>query len=219
MGHYTMRVVLILSILLIATPAWSMGGSKKSEKPEKSDRERRIEADRLYNVGLSHRDKAWSYAKQVADATGKDQRGYLKSAEREYKQAIKALEKATKEDRNHYPAWGSLGYAYRKTGKYKKALKAYDKSIALKADYVEALEYRAKAYLGLGRVEDAKADYATVVKKDDRAARTFLAAALAWSMNEKADGRKKIKRGEATVFEKWVRDEQERLGPGEASRW
>ena len=219
MGHHSKRVVLVLSMLLMAAPAWSMGGSKKSETPEKSDRERRLEADRLYNLGLSRRGKAWVYAKQAVEAIEKDKRAYLRSAEREYKRAIKALEKATREDKTHYPAWGSLGYAYRKTGNYKKALKAYDRSIALKADYVEALEYRAEAYLGLGRMQDAKADYVQVVKKDDRAARLFLGVALDWSSNEKADGRKKLQAEDVSAFAKWVQEEQERLGPGEVSRW
>jgi len=208
------RLILLL-VLAVAVPAWSMG----SKKAEKTDRERRLEADRLYNQGLSHRDKAWRYEREAREAEEKDRRVYLKSAEREYKRAIKALEKATQEDPDHHPAWGSLGYAYRKTGNYKKSLKAYDRSIALNDDYVEALEYRAEAYLALGRLKEARADYAWVVAKDDRAARTFLQAAATWISDARADGRKRVKWADAAAFAAWVQEEQERLGPGEARPW
>tara|TARA_Y100000588_G_scaffold165116_1_gene179204 strand:+ start:3637 stop:3906 length:270 start_codon:yes stop_codon:yes gene_type:complete len=89
----------------------------------------------------------------------------------------------------------------------------------LNDDYVEALEYRAEAYLALGRLKEARADYAWGVAKDDRAARTFLQAAATWISDARADGRKRVKWADAAAFAAWVQEEQERLGPGEARPW
>ena len=56
----------------------------------------------------------------------------------------------------------SLGYAYRKVGEYAPVLKAYDRALESAPNYVEAIVYRAGAYLGLGRLSEAKVAYETL---------------------------------------------------------
>ena len=170
-------IVICLTILLTSPAVFSAGSEEK--EPEGTDR--LAEADRLFNQGLQHRDRAWEYEKQAEGALKpKDRDVYLKSAEREFKRALKAFKSATKQNSRHYEAFGSLGYAQRKVGKFKDALKSYDRALKMKPDYPEALEYRAEAYLGLNRIDDAKIDYEKLVKLDQDNARTFLDAASKW---------------------------------------
>ena len=203
-------LALLCTFMIASGPALAAGGSKKEEPSA----DRLAEADRLYNTGLKHRDKAWDYEKQAEGAASeKDRAVYVKSAEREFKRAIDAFKLATKQNSRHVEAFGSLGYAQRKIGRYKDALKSYDRALKMKSDYPEALEYRAEAYLGLGRFEDAKRDYAALVKVDNDQARTFLAAASRWLSSPEAQ---KLK---TSTFSVWVNEERGKLGLGEKSDW
>jgi tetratricopeptide (TPR) repeat protein len=202
-------ITMFLLLLIGYGPADSAGGSeKKSAVPD-----RLAEADRLYNIGLKHRDKAWAYEEQAAGATEKDQGVYLKSADREFERAIEAFKGATIQNSRHFEAFGSLGYALRKTGQFEDALKSYDRALKMSPDYPEALEYRAEAYLGLGRIEDAKTDYERLVKLDETLARTFLEAATYWIETADATG------AAGVGFAEWVEGEKARLGPGVGKGW
>src|SRR5437763_10502128 len=69
------------------------------------------------------------------------------------------LERAVKNDPQLFQAYSELGFTYRKMGKFKESLEAYDKALSLSPDYTPALEYRAEAYLGLNRIDDARKAY------------------------------------------------------------
>ena len=201
-------ITICIAILCMAPQTFAAGSSSKKES---SSGDRLAEADRLFNKGIKHQDKAWAYEKQAAAAEKPDDRKvYEKSAEREFKRAADAFKDATKKNSRHYEAFGSLGYAQRKIGKYKDSLKSYNRALKMKPDYAEALEYRAEAYLGLGRVADAKEDYAALVKLDKDHARTFLMAAAAWGAIP----------GEGQAdFSAWVETELAKLGPGSSKTW
>ena len=200
-------ILACLTVLLTSPAVFSAGNEKK--EPEGNDR--LAEADRLFNLGLKHRDRAWEYEKQGKGAkTKKDRAVYLQSAEREFKRAIKAFQSSTKQNSRHYEAFGSLGYAQRKVGKFKDALKSYDRALKMKPDYPEALEYRAEAYLGLNRVADARSDYRKLVVLDIDHARMFLAAASEWLA--KAESSEKS-------FGVWVEAEKAKLGPVKGKSW
>jgi tetratricopeptide (TPR) repeat protein len=207
-----MKYLLIISLTLMSahTALFASGSTEK----EPAGNDRLAEADRLFNLGLKHRDRAWEYEKQAVGANNaKDREIYQQSAKREFERAIEMLKSATKQNSRHYEAFGSLGYAQRKVGDFKAALKSYDRALKMKSDYPEALEYRAEAYLGLNRVADAQSDYAKLVKIDKDQARTFLTAAASWL--EKADA------SESTIqdFGKWVSNERTKLGPGKGKTW
>ena len=200
-------IAFCLTILLTSPAVLASGSDEK--KPAGNDR--LAEADRLFNLGLKHRDRAWEYEKQGKGAkTEKDRAVYLHSAEREFKRAIKAFQSATKQNSRHYEAFGSLGYAQRKVGKFKDALKSYDRALKMKPDYPEALEYRAEAYLGLNRVADARSDYTKLVDLDKDHARTFLAAASEWLAKAKPSEKS---------FGVWVEAEKAKLGPVKGKSW
>ena len=76
------------------------------------------------------------------------------------------LERAVKNDPQLFQAWSELGFTYRKMGKFKESLEAYDKSLSIQPDYTPALEYRAEAYLGLNRIDEARKTYTDLFSMD-----------------------------------------------------
>jgi tetratricopeptide (TPR) repeat protein len=198
-----MKKLMVLLLLVIAPDL----AAAPSEKKEPKHNDRLAEADRLFNLGLKHRDRAWEYEKKALGTKGtKGLSVYRASAEREYKLAIEDYRSAVEQNSRHHEGFGSLGYALRKIGLYNEALKAYDRGLKMKPNYAEALEYRAEAYLGLNRVDDAKSDYQRLVGLDKEQARTFLIAATEWS-------------GASEDFVVWVKAEKEKLGPTEGKSW
>jgi tetratricopeptide (TPR) repeat protein len=77
-------------------------------------------------------------------------------------------------------AWNMLGYSERKLGNYDAALVAYGRALSLRPNYVEAIEYRGEAYLGLNRVADAKRTYLDLFTMNRELSDTFLEAMKQW---------------------------------------
>ena len=204
-------IALAISIVFaLSNTAFAAGGS---EKKTTLSADRLATADRLYNEGLKHRDKAWEYEKQAKGVSGSDRSTYLNSAEREFGRAIEKFKLATKENSRLYQAFSSLGYCQRKTGKYEDALKSYDRALRMASAYAEAIEYRAEANILLGRLRDALSDYDRLVKLDQEKAKLFLAVASDWLKGREVTGE------EMKAFSDRVASESKRMGPPAASTW
>ncbi len=146
------------------------------------------EAVELYNDGISYRNKADKYDKESAgenDAAKKAK--LLEKSRSQHESSIKKFQKAVAKDPTMFQAWGSLGYAYRKTGNYTSALEAYDKALAVEKSYAPAIEYRAEAYLGLNRLEEVKSAYMTLFNTDRARADELVLAMQKWLEKRQAD--------------------------------
>jgi len=134
-----------------------------------------------YNAGLKMRDKALALQKEAAQATSEKDRTKLeKKAQQAYGKAITQFRTATGKYPKYHQAYSDLGFALRKTGDYTGALEAYDRAISLSPAYAPAIEYRAEAYLGLDRVEDAKKAYMLLFPGDRGRADELLQAMKGW---------------------------------------
>lgn len=137
---------------------------------------------------------------------------------------IKKYEKAVAKDPKLYQAWGSLGYAYRKTGNYPTALEAYDKALALQSNYTPAIEYRAEAYLGLNRLQEVKAAYMMLFNADRARAEELAAAMQRWVEKRQSDAAG-VDPVTLDEFAKWVADRRQlsaqtsALSDPNAPRW
>ncbi len=172
------KVVLIL--IFFAAPLLADGGAAKPEAKAAEPSPMGLATDH-YNQGLKYRDKAWKYEQRAAaDKKLQDRHENLAKAEKEYKKVIEQQLAATALNADFHESFSSLGYAYRKIGEYAPALKAYDRALELVPNYVEAIEYRAEAYLGLGRLSEAKAAYETLFLRDPQRAAQLLAACRGW---------------------------------------
>ncbi len=131
-----------------------------------------------YNQGLEHQEKAWAHEKKAASA--KNPQKELDKARREYEKAIGEQQEATRLNPKFHEAFGSMGYALRKTGDYQGALKSYDTALGLVPEYAEAVEYRAEAFLSLNRVEEAQQAYEWLFLRDPKQAAALLLAFKGW---------------------------------------
>ena len=146
------------------------------------------EADALYADGVSYREKADKLEKEAAAEPDAKKKAKLESkASDKHKDSIEKFQKATSKNPAHYSAWGSLGYAYRKTGNYPASLEAYQKALDLQPTYTPAIEYRAEAYLAMGRLDEVKSAYMSLFTTDRPRANELSAAIDVYLEKKKAD--------------------------------
>jgi len=176
--------------LLFPVPALASGGSASTSpappsQPPKTPEEQAIEH---YNTGLKMRDKAWKLEAKSGEAPNEKKRAKIEAKiEKQYRNAIEQFQSAVFNNPRFYQAYGSLGYALRKTGQYEPSLEAYDKALGLEPGYSEAIEYRAEAYLGMNRLGAAKEAYIELFGMDREAADELLDAMKGWVERHQAD--------------------------------
>jgi superkiller protein 3 len=101
-----------------------------------------------------------------------------------------------------FEAHSDLGYCLRKQGDFEAALAAYDRALEIQPKYAEAIEYRAEAYLGLNRLDEAKQAYMTLFKGQSDQASALLEAMQHWADEN----------GEDEAFSAWVVERTEIAG-------
>lgn len=178
---------LAATLLALTGPALAEGSSTmpRNQVPTASPEQEAID---YYNDGISSRDKAAAFEKEAAAETDAAKRTKLEQkAKDRHESSIKKFLMATRKNPRFVEAWGSLGYAYRKVGNYKDSLDAYGKALELKPSYTPAIEYRAEAYLGLGRLDDVKAAYMTLFNTDRPRANELQAAIEKWLEQNRAN--------------------------------
>src|SRR5436190_21341652 len=160
-----------------SAPAPSGGGS--SGLPSMSPEERAIEA---YKSGDDHRMKGKKLDDEAATKKGSDAEKATAKARGEYEKSLKDFKNAAKLNPKLAPAYNGMGFAYRKTGDYAKALEMYDQAIELAKPqlFPEAIEYRAEAYLGLNRIDDARQAYLDLFAMDRKQADSLMEAMKKW---------------------------------------
>jgi len=103
-----------------------------------------------------------------------------KQARKEYEAALKDFQAAAAAAPDNYRAHNGAGYSLRKLGDYPRALESYERALKLAPTSSEAIEYRAEAYLGLNRLEDAKQAYMHLFVNDRQTSHVLMKAMKAW---------------------------------------
>ncbi len=201
-------IAIILAALLFA-PAVSLaaGGSSASEPAAEPAAELTSEQQAMaaFNEGLEHRDKAWKLEDQASSADGAKAEKKAMKAQNAYGKAIERYRTAVELAPDFYQAWSSLGYALRKTGQYEDSLAAYDRALAIDPRYAEAIEYRGEAYLGLDRVEEAKAAYMLLFQIDRERAAELMTAMKRWLEARRSDAGG-LSEADIESFSTWVEE-------------
>lgn len=174
-----MKNTLLFASLLLAMPLLA---SRMPALPKLTPDE---QAGERYNSGTQLLDKASKLEQEIAAAPPERQAKLQAKVRGTFEKAVKDFQQATKLNPKMYQAQTHLGYALRKLGNYPEALAAYDRALAIVPNLGPALEYRAEAYLGLNRLEDAKQTY-VLLFSGDRA----LAGELATAMKKWVEARR-----------------------------
>jgi len=204
----------LLAALFLAVPAVALAAGSPpmpTNPPAEPETPKTPEEEAVdhFNYGLSYVDKA----EKLLDKEAKNDKERAKNeskAHKAWENAIEEFRSATEKNPEFHQAFGSLGYALRKTGDYPAALAAYDRALALDPSYPEAIEYRGEAYLGLDRIDDAKGAYMHLFSGNRALADQLLAA-----MKVYLDKRRQEGGGDTAAldsFADWVSEREEIAG-------
>ena len=177
----TLSIALALMIGPVI-PALQAAGSSAPPPTNPADT-----AAAAYERGLKARDKAWELEEELQTATEANRERLTAKIDKQYEKAARAFRSATEENPEMYQAFSSLGYALRKTGDYDGSLAAYNRALEINPGYAEAIEYRAEAYLGLGRLDAVKDAYMQLFRDDRERADELMTAMKTWVEERRAD--------------------------------
>jgi tetratricopeptide (TPR) repeat protein len=170
----------------------------------------------IYNSGIGHRDRALkAEAQALKDKKDSDRVKNEKKAREEHEKALKDFNKAAQLNPNLPQAYNGIGYSYRKLGDYAKALENYDRALSLAPKFLDAIEYRGEAYLGLNRLDDAKQAYLTLFGMDRKQADMLMKAMTDYVAKKKADPTG-VDSAALAAFEAWI---AERGGVAQQTRY
>jgi len=181
----------------------SMGGSTARPKsPEEI-------AQTRYAKGLKLRDRALAFEEKarVKDESWVGKKPSEKAIDA-WNEAIEAYQEAIAKKPGFHEAYSDMGFAHRKLGDYEKSLAAYDRALALRADYSPAIEYRAEAYLRLGRLDDAKEAYVRLFALDRPLADQLMATMKSWAES----GDENVPAAELDSFRSWLQEREQMAG-------
>ncbi len=183
-----LTIATIVAVLLVAPAVLpAAGSSSKPEPPPAPEATPQQLAVAAYNEGLEFRDKAWKLEEEAAAGKGGKATKKAMKAQTAFNNAIERFRVAVEGKPDFFEAYSSLGYALRKTGRYEDALAAYDRALAIDPSYVEAIEYRGEAYLGLDRIDEAKGAYMQLFEMDRDRAAELMTAMKRWVEQRRSD--------------------------------
>ncbi len=187
-----------IAALAVSGAGAAPAGGRPTPELKASAQERAVEH---FNQGIGHRDQAWGYEEQAEKSTGeKERKKKGDQARREYEKAQAEQRQAIALDPAMFEAHSSLGYVQRKLGLFADALKSYDRALELNADYMQAVEYRAEAHLGLNRIGEAQKAYEILFRRDPERAALLLLAFEIWV----AQAPKGIAASEMDNVQSWI---------------
>jgi len=128
-----------------------------------------------------------------------------KQARKDYEGALKDFQTAVKLAPGNYRAHNNLGYSYRKLGNYARALESYEQALKLAPTFSEAIEYRAEAYLGLNRLDEAKQAYMQLFVSDRMTSHVLMKAMKAWVAKRRTDPAG-VDAATLNAFDAWVQE-------------
>ena len=213
MACATARSLMLLGLVFaLLTPAHAAsaagggGGGVQSDGADDARGQERIGAGH-YRAGLRARDAAWRFEEKGREADDRETaKRFYRKARKQYEKAIQSQRKAVKNAPDMYQAHGSLGYALRKIGRYDEALASYDRALELEPRYGEAVEYRAEAYLQLGRLQDVQRAWVRLQKVPELADQ-LMEAIDHWLARQERVG-SKIEAAVLEAFATWVREQK-----------
>jgi tetratricopeptide (TPR) repeat protein len=215
-------ILLATSASCLASGGGSMGGGSMGSGAGMSSATPRSPADQaadFYNQGVREVAKAKDYESDASKA-GSDDKKVAKAeekAQKSYASALQDFERAVDKNSALFQAWNYVGFCQRHLGHYEEALAAYGKALDLKPNYGEAYEYRAEAYLGLNKLEEAKASYMQLFAGARPLADELMTSMHHWVQERQKDA-KGVSADDLAAFAKWV-DERAAIAQQTASLW
>lgn len=204
MKHLALSAALgFVAAAAFASGSGGGGGGGMSSNPSTSADPHQA-AVAYYNSGerqLEKATKANADLKANTDASKAD--GLKSRLNKSIENAAADFQRAMKSDPSMYQAYSELGFCLRKLGRYDESLQVYDKGLAIEPRWAPGIEYRGEAYLGLNRLDDAKAAYTALFGGDRARADILYDSMKQWVAEHRANANG-VDAAQVDQFAKWV---------------
>ena len=175
----SLLAMVALSLPVAAVP--DAGGQITSAPAPDLSADTAMKARLNYNLGYERYEKAIAQENAAGSLSGAKAREARESVLKGFSEARESFRSAAAADPNMKEAWNLIGYTSRRLGEYEESLSAYDAALKLQPDYPEAIEYRAELFLLTGRLDQAKAAFATLQKSSPSYAGVLLESMRTWA--------------------------------------
>ena len=205
------RLAAIAGLSVVAQAVLAAGGGPMSSGPavggvEARESSPQEKAKSAYNAGIKSIKKARELDADAASAATPEKKAKAaEKAGKAYNKALDQFNEAVSNQPDLAEAWNYIGFANRHLGAYAESLDAYNKALSLNPRYFEAIEYRAEAYLGLNRIEDAKTAYMDLFREARPLSDQLLQAMQSWAVQRRQDA-KGLESSQLDAFEQWLNE-------------
>ena len=180
-------------------PSEDMQTAPSTEKPDAASR-------KAYAAGMKSLAKAKEYESAAAAAQNPDKRaGALEKMGDNYNRALDQFTEALSNKGDMYEAWNNVGYIHLRLGAYAEAVDDYNHTLALKPDLPEAVEHRGEAYLGVDRLDEAKAAYMDLFNHTRPLADALMVAMQKWLAEHRSNANG-MRASDVEAFDKWLQE-------------
>lgn len=169
-----------------------------------------------YAEGYAFIERAARIEEDIRNGSAANGKAASEDARIAYADALTRFQQAVLEDSRMYEAHTYIGYAQRKLGNHAEALNAYEAALALKPNYVRAIEYQGEAYLGLDRFADATRNYLRLYALDESQADLLLGAMHRWLQSTRERGLTSVDTKDA---EAWLKNRPSKSASAELAHW
>lgn len=173
--------------------------TQSTEKPDAA-------AKKAFKAGVKSLAKAHELEEAAAKATNPDKKATaLDKLGDAYNKALDQFTEALSNKGDMVEAWNYAGYVHLRLGAYRESIDDYNHTLALKPDLLEALEGRGEAYVGVDRLDEAKATYMNLVNHSAPLAEELLATMRKWLESHRvaANG---VRATDIDAFDKWLQE-------------
>jgi tetratricopeptide (TPR) repeat protein len=104
-----------------------------------------------------------------------------------------------------YEAWSQVGFIHLRFGAFRESIDDCNHALALKPDLPDAIEHRGEAYLGVDRLDEAKAAYMDLFFHARPLADRLMAAMQAWLQGHRAAANG-VRVADIDAFDTWLQE-------------
>ncbi len=168
-------------------------------KPDKA-------AAKAFAAGTKTMNKVYELEAALTKITDPDKRANARyKLDEDYGKALDQFTEVLRNKNDMYQAWSQVGYVHYRLGAYREAVDDYNHALALNPDLLDAIEYRGEAYLGIDRLDDAKAAYMDLFFHARPRADQMMELMQAWLQGHRvaANG---VRPADIDAFDKWLQE-------------
>jgi tetratricopeptide (TPR) repeat protein len=165
-----------------------------------------VASRKAYAAGMKSLAKAKDYESAAAAATNADKKANaLEKMGDNYNRALDQFTEALSNNGDMVEAWNNVGYIHLRLGAYAESVDDYNHTLTLKPELPEAVLHRGEAYLGVDRLDDAKAAYMDLFNHERPLADELLLAMQRWLADHRSNANG-MRAADVDAFDKWLQE-------------